>query len=135
MHLYAVFACLFPWWPKQQASLLCKGFPTGSSAQAERASPAQRVRERHREKDQLAQQLSKALCCRLPLPLCCTETHRCLPAASLPITHEHSRVLISHTGSLSSLSPPLSIPFAVPSSLPCLPHLNNTQTSSSKHDL
>lgn len=102
-HLYAVFACLPPWWSKQQASLLHRGFPTGSTAQAERASPAQRVRERHREKDQLAQQLSKALCCRLPLPLRCTETHRCLPAASLPITHEHSLSLQSFPSSEHTL--------------------------------
>lgn len=164
-HLYAAFACLAPQWPNRQPALLRRGFPTAGSAQADRASPAQwREREKgeetHREKDQLAQQLSRALRCCLPLPLRCTETHRCLPAASLPFTHEHGLVLLSHTSSLawwsaliteecrrrledstvaqevSTVSPSLGMPSSVPPSLYCLPHPNNnTQTDPSKHDL
>lgn len=89
---------------KAAACFASRRFPAASSAQADRASPAQqreRNGRRHREKDQFAQQLSRALRCCLPLPLRCTETHRCLPAASLSFTHEHGLILLSHTGSLT----------------------------------
>lgn len=99
----------------QSSSLLCFAEVSPLPAvlrQTEQAQPSREREEKkkkkreetHRKKDQLAQQLSRALRRCLPLPLRCTETHRCLPAASLPFTHEHGPVLLSHTGSLAGWS-------------------------------
>ncbi|KAK5856293.1 hypothetical protein PBY51_007901 [Eleginops maclovinus] len=56
---------------KAAACFASRRLPTASGAQADRESPAHRReqnRRRHREKDQFAQQLSRALHCCLPLP-------------------------------------------------------------------
>lgn len=55
-----------------------------------------------------------------PPPLRCTGTHRCLPAASLPIAQEHSSLSL-----LPSLSRSLSL-WRFPSALRCLPPTSTT---------
>lgn len=133
-----------PRWPKQQSALLHRGFPLPAVLrQTEQAQPS-------REREQLAQQLSRALrcCCCLPLPPC-KETLRCFPSASLPFTHITLLLLEPHlkrrrvTGlgdggaaqKVSSVSPSF-LTYRLLSSLPRLPQPDsNTQARFSKHDL
>lgn len=132
------------------------------SGRQSKPCPAEREKreETHWEKDQLAQQLSRALRCCLPLPPSLhRNTHRCLLAVSLPFTHKHSPFRLSHTGSPTWWSALITeechqargqrcctgsfqcihsswLSSSGPPSLTCLPHPNNnTQTGSSKRDL
>lgn len=93
---------LSSWWPKRLPALRRRGSlqPT-VLRQIEQAQPSGEREEReetYREKEQLAQQLSRALCCCLPLPLCYTEhTDACL----LPSSHSHMSTAVAVVLSLS----------------------------------
>lgn len=165
MDLCTAFACFSPRWPKQQPALLRRGFPTASSAQADRASPAQR-RERERNGRRRTERKTSLLnswaahctaACPSPstaqkhtdaclLPPC--RSHMSTVSSSSPtwvLSLYNWRLLRRSVARLedstvaqeaSSVSPPLGVPSSVRPSLQCLPHPNNnTQTGPSKHDL
>ena len=172
MHLSAAVACLSPRWPKRQQPASLRGGsplpavlrhteqaqPSGERAR-ERERERKREEETHREKDQLAQQLSRALLLLPAPPPSAAQEHT--DACLLPPSHSHMSTASSssHTRALplddphllqrsvagredgsvaqaaSGVSPLLDMSFSAPPSLPGLPPPPQQQTGSSERDL